>query len=219
MNPFVPRGVQQAPGPVASPDSGNYNNYPYLLQGETISSTSEFTLAPRSIEFDNLNEDEQVQVANAEDATVSATTNVAPGTDAELRLQSTDASSSFRLGNDVNISQDGSISTAYDLSGQEVGDIFDANFRVEGSSVDTSEGVVVESIDTGEEEETTNETDTDTDDGEDMDDGETEPADDGETNETTDDGESTDDGTPGFGAVVALIALIGAALLAVRRQN
>jgi len=28
-----------------------------------------------------------------------------------------------------------------------------------------------------------------------------------------------DDGTPGFGAVVALIALIGAALLAVRRQN
>jgi len=28
-----------------------------------------------------------------------------------------------------------------------------------------------------------------------------------------------DDGTPGFGAVVALIALIGAALLAVRGQN
>jgi len=28
-----------------------------------------------------------------------------------------------------------------------------------------------------------------------------------------------DDGTPGFGAVVALVALVGAALLAVRRQN
>ena len=31
--------------------------------------------------------------------------------------------------------------------------------------------------------------------------------------------DDTDDETPGFGALVALIALIGAALLAARRQN
>jgi len=34
-----------------------------------------------------------------------------------------------------------------------------------------------------------------------------------------DDVEDVDDETPGFGALVALVALIGAALLAVRRQN
>ncbi|WP_185903218.1 BGTF surface domain-containing protein [Halonotius terrestris] len=200
-----------------SPRGSAYQNYPYLLQGETVSSTSALTLAPRTIEYDNLNEDEQVQVANAEGAEVSATTNVAPGTDTELRLRSTDASSSFQVGNDVNISEDGSISTTYDLSNQEVGDLFDANFRVEGSSVDTTEGVIVESVsmDDGEE---MNETD---DSEEDMDDGE-EDMDDGEEMNETDDGESEDgtsEETPGFGAIVALVALIGAALLATRRQN
>jgi len=209
-------GTASAPFSILNGGGSAYQNYPYLLQGETVSNSAPLTLEPRSIDYNNLNEDDLVQVANADGAEVSGTTNVAPGTDAEIRMQSTDASSSFRLGNDVNITEDGSITTTFDLGSQEVGDEFDANFRVEGSSTDTTGGVIVESVDTGDEEPETNET---MDDGEeDMDDGEEQPADDGETNESTDDG-TTDDGTPGFGAVVALIALIGAALLAVRRQN
>jgi PGF-CTERM protein len=149
---------------------------------------------------------------------------VAPGSDATIRVASTNASSSFRVGNDVNITEDGSVTTTFDLSDQEVGDEFELVYQVAGSSADSADGVIVESVDTGEDEtadedEGTNET---ADGGEDTDDGESEPADDGEMNESTDggdDGGSTDDGTPGFGAVVALVALIGAALLAVRRQN
>jgi len=199
-------------------------NYPYLAQGEVLSNSADLTVAPRSITFDNLNDNLVVEATASEESEISATTNVAPGSDATLRISSSDASSSFRQGNDVTISEDGSITTTYDLADQEVGDEFDLNFRVAGGSADSADGIIVESVGTGDDEPAddgeTNETDTD--DGEDMDDGESEPADDGETNESTaDDGEteSTDDGTPGFGAVVALIALIGAALLAVRRQN
>ena len=203
-----------ANGPNAFYSTSSSTNYPYLLQGETLSNTADVDLTPATFDFDNVNEDDQVQAENVEDAEVSGETNVAPGSDAEIRASSTDASSSFRLGNDVNISSDGSVTTTYDLSGQEVGDEFGIDFRVGGSSTDTADGVIVEAVseepaDDGEE---TNETD------EPADDGEEEPADDGEEDDGEED-DSTDDGTPGFGAVVALIALIGAALLAVRRQN
>ena len=208
-------------GPIKGPFSikdGSFANYPYLEQGETISSSASFDVSPRSVVFDNLNEDQVVEVAAGESAELSGTTNVAPGSDATLRVASSNASSSFRIGNDVNISDDGSVTTTFDLSDQEVGDEFGITYQVEGSSADTADGVLVESVDTGgdDEETTTNETETETDGGEDQ------PADDGGMNESADDGDdggSTDDGTPGFGAVVALVALIGAALLAVRRQN
>ena len=207
-------GVGVASAPFSQRSGGSYQNFPYLLQGEVVDNTVQLEFAPRSISFDNLNEGGQIQVANSESAELSGTTNVAPGTDAEIRLVSSNASSSFQLGNDVNITEDGSITTTYDVSNQEVGDVFDANYRVEGSSVDSTEGVLVESIS---EDEETNETEPEPE-------PEPEPEDDGEMNESADDGSaddggSTDDGTPGFGAVVALVALIGAALLAVRRQN
>ena len=50
---------------------------------------------------------------------------------------------------------------------------------------------------------------------------EPEPADDDDGAEDDgDDGETDDEGgVPGFGVIVALIALIGAAMLAARRQN
>jgi len=117
-----------------NPDDGA-DNYPYLLQGETLSNSADLTLSPRSIVYDNLNDDQVVEVAAGDSAEVSGTTNVAPGSDATIRVSSTDASSSFRQGNDVNISEDGSITTTYDLSDQEVGDEFDINYRVAGSSV------------------------------------------------------------------------------------
>jgi PGF-CTERM protein len=201
----------------------SHQNYPYLQQGETLSNSATLSVAPRSVDYDNINENDVVQAENTAESVISGESNVAPGSEVSLRVQSTDASSSFRQGNDINITEDGSFETQYDLSGQEVGDEFDTNFRVEGSSTDSTNSVIVEegtlsTAEPADEEEDTNETDTDG--GEDADDGE-EPADDGE--EPADDGSaddgSTDDGTPGFGAVVALIALIGAALLAVRRQN
>ncbi|MFO7834025.1 MAG: PGF-CTERM sorting domain-containing protein, partial [Halohasta sp.] len=86
-------------------------------------------------------------------------------------------------------------------------------FRVSGSSVDDVDSVLVEegaisdeAPEEDEEEEDTEEEDTEEDTEEEEDSSEEEE-------------DSTDDETPGFGALVALVALIGAALLAARRQN
>ena len=185
------------------------DNYPYLEQGEVISSSTEFTLSPRSILFDNLNADQNVQVENIEDAEVSGTTNVAPGSDATIRVSSTDAATSFRQGNDVNITEDGTVSTTFDLSEQEVEDELELNYRVAGSSIDSADGVIVaegEISDAAPEEDTEEDTEEDS-------------TEEDSTEEDSTEEDSTDDETPGFGAIVALVALIGAALLATRRQN
>jgi len=190
-------------------------NYPYLLQGETLSSSTEFDIEPREVSFDNLNADDEIQAENVEDSEISGTTNVAPGSDAELRISSTDASSSFREGVSIEINEDGEISATFDFSGQEVGDEFDTRFRASGSNVDTVDSVIVAEGDLGVEEPVE-------DDDEEPVDDEPEPVDDDEDEVVDDDDdveEPTDDETPGFGALVALVALIGAALLAARRQN
>ena len=221
-----------------SPDTEELDadNYPYLEQGEVISSSTDFTLSPRSILFDNTNVDQVVEAENVEDAEISGTTNVAPGSDATIRVSSDDASTSFRQGNSVNITEDGSVSTTFDMSGQEADDQFEINYRIEGSSVDSADGVVVEAGTLGDE--APEEDDGEADDGE-ADDGGAEDggaedggAEDGgaEDGGAADDGNETDDGetggngdtseqTPGFGAIVALVAVLGAALLASRRQN
>ena len=209
--------------------ANNAENYPYLLQGETLSSSTEFDMAPRSVEFDHVNVDDVLEAENIEDSEISGTTNVAPGTDGEIRVSSADgASSTFRNGQNVNISEDGSISAEFDFSGLEVADQFTTNYRVGGSSVGNVDSMIVEEGTL--EDEAPEEDDESEDDGE-SDDGMTEDgeSDDGMTEDgESDDGESTDDGesddssseeTPGFGAIVALVAVLGAALLATRRQN
>jgi len=183
-------------GTTAYLDEGSSDNYPYLSQGETLSASAEFDIEPREIDFDNLNEDDEVQAENINNSEISGETNVAPGSDAELRVSSTDASTSFREGVDVDIDEDGELSAEYDFSGQEAGDEFDTRFRASGSGVDTVNSVIVEEGDIGVED----------------------PEDD-EDDVVDDDDVVVDDETPGFGALVALVALIGAALLAARRQN
>ncbi|MFC7213326.1 BGTF surface domain-containing protein [Saliphagus sp. GCM10025334] len=61
-------------------------------------------------------------------------------------------------------------------------------------------------------------TDGDDTDGDDTD-GDDTDGDDTETDDTEDDDDEGDDGTPGFGVAVALVALLGAAMLALRRQD
>ena len=139
---------------------------------------------------------------------------------------------------------DGQWMVTVDTSGLETG-----TYTVEadtGDSTDRTEVELVEERDTGEDEGETDDGETDdgeTDDGE-TDDGETDDgsgddgasddgsgddgsmddgeADDGEADDGSGDGEGDDgasDDTPGFGAVVALVALLAAALLATRRRD
>ena len=188
-------------------------NYPYLLVGDVLSSSAEFDLVEPEVSFNNLNADDEIQAENIEDAVISGTTNIAPGSDAELRVSSTDASTSFRIGQDIDINEDGEISAIFDFSGQEVGDEFDTRFRASGSTIDTVSSVIVEEGTLGVADPIEDDDDV-TDDEDDVVDDDDDVIDDDD-----DDEEPVDDETPGFGALVALIALIGAALLAARRQN
>ncbi|WP_050033618.1 BGTF surface domain-containing protein [Halorubrum halophilum] len=213
--------------------------FPYFQAGEdnTQSASTEFTLADREATFNNVNDNDEVEIEVAEDATISGTTNVAPGSDASIRVRSAqDVSPSFVETTDANITEDGEFSAEFDFSGQSVDDTATVNFRVAGSSISDSDAVLIEEVeeedgedgeDDGEDGEDTDGEDgedTDGEDGEDTDgedgedtDGE-DGSDDGSDGEDGGDGES-EDGTPGFGALVALVALIAAALLATRRNE
>ena len=188
--------------------------YPFFMADSDASTSAQFSFEDREINFNNLNADGEIQAENVEDSEISGTTNIAPGTSAELRVSSTDASTSFRIGQSVNIDSDGSVSAAYDFSGQEVGDEFNTRFRASSSTVDTVDSVIVAEGDLGVEEPVDDE-----DDVVDDDDDVVEDDDDEVVYDDDDVEEPTDDETPGFGALVALVALIGAALLAARRQN
>jgi len=192
--------------------------YPYLRAGEELTTSVEFDFEDREVSFNNLNADDEIQAENIEDSEISGETNIAPGSSAELRVASTDASSSFRMGESVDIESDGSIAAAFDFSGQEAGDEFDTRFRVGGSNVDTVDSVIVAEGDLGVEDPVEDDEDDVADDEDDVVDDDDGVVDD-EEEDLDDDVEDVDDETPGFGALIALIALIGAALLAVRRQN
>ena len=199
--------------------SSSYANYPYLAQGEVLSSEATATLAPAEVNFDNVNVDDVLEAENIEDAEISGTTNVAPGSDAEIRVSSTDASTSFRNGQNVNITDDGEISAEFDFSGQEVEDEFETNYLVSGSSVDSIDSVLVEEGSFSEEAPEDDESEDDESEDDESDDG---MSDDGTSSDDSTDNssdDSTEEETPGFGALVALVAVLGAALLATRRQN
>ena len=203
-----------------SPFDNPESNYPYLSQGDTLSSSVEFDIEPREVSFDNLNADDELQAENIEDSVISGTTNVAPGSDAEIRISSTDASTSFREGVSVDINEDGEISVEFDFSGQEVGDEFDTRFRASGTNVDTVDSVIVAEGDLGVEDPAEDDEDDVVDDDDDVVDDDDDVIDDDDDAVDDDDvDDETDDETPGFGVLVALVALLGAALLAVRRQN
>ena len=204
---------EQSPDPFNPEEDAR--NYPYLPQGETLSTSAELDIEPRTVEFDNLNADDEIQAENVEDSEISGTTNIAPGSSAELRVASTDASTSFRVGESVDINEDGEISATFDFSSQEVGDEFDTRFRAEGSGVDTVSSVIVAAGDLSVDDPVD---DDDADDDDVV--GDDDDADDDDVVDDTDDTvDDTDDETPGFGVLVALLAILGAALLATRRQN
>ena len=188
--------------------------YPYFAADSTQAVSAEINFEDAAISFNNLNADGEVQAENIEDSEISGVTNIAPGSSGEIRVASTDASTSFRIGQSVEIADDGMVSATFDFSGQEIGDEFDTRFRISGSNVDTVDSVIVAEGDLGVEEPVEDDEDDVVDDDEDVVDDDDEVVDDDD-----DDVDDTDDETPGFGVLVALLAIIGAALLATRRQN
>jgi len=136
-------------------------------------------------------DNEPYNVTSAENQTVSGTTTIAPNTEIGVRVRSSgNTSPNFVKTTNVDVQEDGTFNASFDFSDQSVGDTYTVSVR-SGNFADQVQvdGEVVENVGT----ETPTEMDTDT------------PT-------------ETEDGTPGFGAVVALVALLAAALLAVRRD-
>jgi len=182
----------------------------------------DFDIEDRDASID-VNEDDEVVVEAASGQEVTGTTNLAPGTELTIRMRSTTDGSPFLKQPEPTVQEDGSFTAVADFDNVSPGATFDANVRLGSAEIgDTEDGVVVEATETTENE--TNATgtpeDTDTPEGTDMTDTGTPPETDmTDMTDMTDEGTPTDGSGPGFGAAIALIALVAAALLAVRRNN
>ncbi|WP_049922596.1 BGTF surface domain-containing protein [Halopiger djelfimassiliensis] len=210
--------------------------YPYFGTDETQTITTTYSIVEPAVTFDNLNEDDEVVVPISEEAEITGTTNVAPGADASLRLDSgSDVEPAFfDTHDDVEITDDGTWSLTADYSDQSDGDTAETTFRAYGSSIDSIDAVFSEdaaengdeNVENGEEngeengDENGNENGAENGDENGNENGAENGDENGDENGNENGGEDeNEDGTPGFGAAVALAAILGAAMLALRRQH
>ncbi|QCC46916.1 DUF7827 domain-containing protein [Halobellus limi] len=160
-------------------------------------------------------------VSQASGQSIGGTTNIAPGTELNLRVRSQSGTSpSFLKTASPVVESDGTWSAEFDFSEQNVGDEYDivVNANILASATE-EEGTVVEAVETPtatpEPETDTSQTETDT-----SSPGTDTPEPDTATPEpAAGTSEPTETSTPGFGVVVALTALLAAALLATRRER
>ena len=190
---------------------------------------TEFDVVERTASLDVADSD-LIEVEQGTDE-ITGTTNIAPGSEVTIQLRGTGDYRFAESQSEIVVNSDGTFAGEFDFSDREVDTTFEATLRSTGVPGDnpTEDGVVIAAAD-GEpddgEEPPANDTDEGMDDGNVSDDGAADDgaADDGAADDgATDDGGSDDGGsseeTPGFGAIVALVAVLGAALLASRRQN
>jgi surface glycoprotein (TIGR04207 family)/PGF-CTERM protein len=200
------------------------------LVSSNQTTTATFTVdegAEAGTEFDS----DEVTVTNADNQTVSGETTLAPGTTFTVRVQSTETSGEpFIIPDDeVVVQDDGTFTAELDFSDTTVNSTFEGRVRLGSSTLDSLTGEVVESAGDGTDETTTEAPDTTTeapdttteapdttteapDTTTEAPDTTTEAAD-----TTTEGGDGEDGGSiPGFGVGIALVAVLGAALLALR---
>ncbi|WP_228443486.1 BGTF surface domain-containing protein [Natrarchaeobaculum sulfurireducens] len=203
--------------------------FPYFGTDSSQSVSTTFDFEDPEINFDNLDEDDNVQIETSDEAVVTGETNVAPGSDASVRITNAGDTPSFLTTPDAEIDSDGTVeSEEIDFSDREEDDEASIDFRVSGDTVDDADGIFVEAVEEVEDDDVEEEDDDveeEDDDVEEEDDDVEEEDDDVEVEDDDmeeDDDEpepEDDDGVPGFGIAVALFALIAAGMLALRRQN
>ncbi|MGZ0747990.1 BGTF surface domain-containing protein [Haloparvum sp. AD34] len=190
-----------------------------LLDGDDAADQTvvdQFEVAERSASFDTT----PVEAEASSESTITGSTTVAPGTELTVRVQSTDDTEPrFVKSQTVTVQADGTFTATFDFSAQSAGDTFEASIR-NGVPTTTADGEIVEVTETETATATATETATETE-------TETETATETTTTttteateETTEAPETTTEGeTPGFGAILALVAMLAAALLATRRDE
>ncbi|RQG88880.1 PGF-CTERM sorting domain-containing protein [Natrarchaeobius halalkaliphilus] len=211
--------------------NGDDPAYPYFLPDTVQSVSTDFTIVEPEVTFENLDEDDNVQLETSDEFEITGETNVAPGSDASVRITNAGDTPSFlHTLEDTEIDSDGYFATEpVDFSDRDEGDEGELDFRIGGSGIDTADALFVDQIeddDDGADDDDDDGADDDgtdddgTDDGAD-DDGTDDGADDDGADDDSDDGadDDSDDTVPGFGVAVALVALLAAAMLALRRQH
>ncbi|ELZ96759.1 hypothetical protein C440_03258 [Haloferax mucosum ATCC BAA-1512] len=164
----------------------------------------------------DVSDNDEVNVTNAEDQVISGSSNVAPGTEVTLKAESSgDTQPKFLKTATVYVQEDGTFSASFDFSEQSVGDTFEVTADGGVAPDETVDGNVLEEVQT--ETTTTEDNGTDTTTTEEPTTTETTTTETTTTTSNTTE-ETTTGSTPGFGVVVALVALVAAALLAVRRD-
>ena len=215
------------------------------LVGSDTFELGEFDIEDPEAEL-RTDENDEIVLGAAAGQEVTGDTNLAPGTDMEIELDSDSSGDPFVIRPEATVQQDGTFTGVADLSENDAGSEFTAEITDPSGLGDEYDGRLVEASEapgTG----ATDDNGTATpDDGEGTPaDGEGTPADgegtsgdgddtsgddegtpagDGDESEMTEGGEATETATtggsgPGFTAALALIALVAAALLAVRRNN
>ncbi|VTT87120.1 probable cell surface glycoprotein [Halorubrum sp. DM2] len=126
----------------------NADSFPYFGSDEGASAETSFTLEDREATFDNENADGDIEVEVAEDATLSGTTNVAPGTEISVRLRSASGVSPqfIQTDDDIEVAEDGTFEATVDSTEGEVGTEATARFRVGSTNVEEADAILVESV-------------------------------------------------------------------------
>jgi len=188
--------------------------------------TASFSVEERTAE---VNGGDDITVEAASGQTISGTTNVAPGTEVNIRARASGSNPFLKTANGVTVGADGTFSGTFDFSDVSENTTFTVTAASTGQAFANApveiEGTVGEAAATAT---PTPEPATDTPTPEPATDTPTpEPATDTPTPEpatdTPTEGGATETETsgsqPGFGGAVAIVALAGAALIALRRNN
>ncbi|PSQ51703.1 hypothetical protein BRD20_10420 [Halobacteriales archaeon SW_8_65_20] len=176
---------------------------------ESLSAT--FEVVERSGEINN---GDPVMVEPGTDQVISGETSIAPGTEVTMRARAT-GDNPFLVSTTTTVAQNGTFEGAFDFSEVSNNTSFTVTASASPQFADgelSAEGTVANTTDEPEDTPTPTPTDMPTD----------EPTDeptDTPTDMATDTPSDTEGSTPGFGGAVAIVALAGAALIALRREN
>ncbi|WP_458189281.1 BGTF surface domain-containing protein [Haladaptatus sp. NG-WS-4] len=176
---------------------------------ESVSSS--FTVEERTLD---LNDGNNLEVAPSDNQSISGTTNLAPGSSVTLQARS---SGVFFKNQEVTVSEDGSYSAMFDFSEYDNGNEFSVTATASGADAVSVDGVLNQ--DANQQTTTTTTTTMTTTTTSDVTSTTTSDVTSTTTEDTTTTETTNEEGQPGFGVAVSIVALLAAALLALRREN
>jgi PGF-CTERM protein len=198
------------------------DSFAYYSPGETSSASASFNYVERSASIDGLSDQAVLLLETTEEQTIAGETNTAPGTELEVVAERRSDESTFSKEQSVSVDEDGAFSTTFDFSSETPDSEFTIALSANNEEFQETSGRLVEDL------EAINASDVDTEDLENSSDSDgtsDNSTSDGGDNTTNADGsadgssgDSSSDSTPGFGVVVAVIALTVAGFAALRRS-